>query len=82
MNEVEIKREILNEIIKKTIKRIKSLQVQLEEEKVDRKNFGVFEDCGDFYREQVIQTKAVISELVSQKISLEKWRKKLTYEKI
>ena len=79
MNEIEIQREILNQVIKKTIGRIKELQKQLEVEKQEQKELGRYEDCGSFYQEQVIKTEAVISELVSQKISLEKWIKKLKY---
>jgi hypothetical protein len=79
MNEIEVQREILNQVIKKTIGRIKELQKQLEVEKQERKELGVYEDCGSFYQDAVIKTEAVISELVSQKISLEKWRKKLKY---
>jgi hypothetical protein len=79
MNEIEIQREILNQVIKKTIGRIKELQKQLEVEKQERKELGYYEDCGSFYQEQVIKTETVISELISQKISLEKWRKKLKY---
>ena len=76
---MEIKREMLKLVIKSTITRIKELQKQLEVEKQERKELGGYEDCGSFYQEQVIRTESAISELVSQKISLEKWRKKLTY---
>lgn len=43
MNEIEIQREILNQVIKKTINRIKELQIRLEAEKQDRHNLGMFE---------------------------------------
>ena len=79
MNEIETQIEILNQVIKKTISRIKELQKQLEVEKQEQKELGCYEDCGSFYQEAVIKTEAVISELVSQKISIEKWRKKLKY---
>jgi len=72
--------EILNEIIKKTIKRIKLLQLRLIEEKKECRLMGSYEDCGQFYKDEVKITEAVIKELVSQKISFEKWRKKLKYE--
>lgn len=49
MSEIEIQREILNQVIKKTIIRIKELQKQLEIEKKDRKELGIFEDCGSYY---------------------------------
>ena len=71
---------ILNQVIKKTIARIKALQVQLEEEIQERTALGKYEDCGSFYIEQVIRTESAISELIQQKISLEKWRKKLQFE--
>lgn len=80
MSEIEIQREILNQVIKKTIIRIKELQKQLEIEKKDRKELGIFEDCGSYYNEKVVATEAVISELISQKISLEKWRSKLKFQ--
>lgn len=79
MNEIEIQREILNQVIKKTIGRIKELQKQLEVEKQEQKELGGYEDSGSFYQDAVTKTEASISELVSQKISLEKWRKKLKY---
>ena len=78
MNEIEIQREILNQVIKKTIGRIRELKKQLEVEKQEQKESGGYEDCGSFYQDAVTKTEAVISELISQKISLEKWRKKLT----
>ena len=75
----EIEREILKQVIKKTISRIKELKKRIETEKEERKEMGMYSDCGDFYREQVERTEAIISELIRQKISLEKWRKKLKY---
>ena len=72
--------EILNEIIKKTIKRIKELQLRLVKEKEEYRLMGSYEDCGEFYKDEVKITEAVIKELISQKIAFEKWRKKLKYE--
>jgi hypothetical protein len=40
---------------------------------------GYYSDCGSFYQDAVTRTEAVISELISQKIMFEKWRKKLKY---
>ena len=80
MVEKEIQRDMLNQVIKKTITRIKALQVQLKEEIQERTALGKYEDCGSFYIEQVIRTESAISELIQQKISLEKWRKKLQFE--
>ena len=79
MDDNEIQREVLNKVIKSIIIRIKELQKRLIAEEKDCNELGHYSDCGSFYQEQVIKTKAVISELVSQKISLQKWRKKLKY---
>jgi len=81
-NITEIKREMLNEVIKSVIKRIKELQHQLAIEQEDKRCFGSYEDCGEFYCEQVTKTEAAIAELITQKISFEKWRKKLQYEEL
>jgi hypothetical protein len=82
MIETEVQREVIRQVIKQTISRIKQLQVRLEEEKKDRKEMGHYSDCGEFYREQVVKTEAILEELVRQKISLEKWRNKLKYQKV
>lgn len=79
MNEVEIQRDILSQVIKKIIARIKELQKRLEVEKREECSLGGYEDCGQFYGDAVKKTEAAISELINQKISLEKWRKKLKY---
>lgn len=79
MNAIEIQRDVLNQVIKKTIGRIKELKQQLEVQKKDSIEMGHYSDCGSFYQDAVTKTEAVIEELVSQKISLEKWRKKLKH---
>lgn len=81
-NKIDIQREMLNEVIKSTIKRIKELQHQLALEQEERRCFGSYEDCGQFYCDQVTKTEAAVAELINQKISFEKWRKKLQYEEI
>lgn len=81
-NKIDIQREMLNEVVKSVIKRIKELQRQLAIEQEDKRCFGSYEDCGEFYREQVTKTEAAIAELITQKISFEKWRKKLQYEEL
>ncbi len=66
-------------IVKHIICRIKELQKQLEVEKQERKEFGSYEDCGSFYQEQVMKTEVIISELISQKIQIEKLIKREKY---
>lgn len=76
----EIQIELLKLIVKQTINRIKALQKELENDKKLRKEFGMYEDCGESYQVAVERTEARISELIGQKITFEKWRKKLKYE--
>ena len=80
LEETTIEARILKEVSKKFIKRIKALQLQLQEEIKDRSDFGGYEDCGQSYQEQVVRTEAKIQELVSQKISIEKWRKFIIHQ--
>lgn len=77
MSVIDIQRDMLNQVAKKLIKRIKELQVKLEKDEKEERLVGHFKDCGQFYCDQVTETKAKIEELVSQKISVEKWRKSL-----
>jgi len=61
--------------VKIVINRIKELQKRLESEKIDRKDLGSFDDCGEYYREQVAKTQEAIGELIKIKIELERYRK-------
>ena len=61
----------INKVFKQVFKKF------LKEEK---KEMGGYEDCGQFYCDEVMRTEVKIEVLVSQKISFEKWRKKLSYE--
>jgi hypothetical protein len=62
MTEPEIQRAILKQLIKKVIVRIKEVQ----------------QECKDAYSQEDVWIKQGIeNELISWKISLEKWRKKL-----
>ena len=64
MNEIEIQRELLNTLVKQVEKRIKEVQ---QEKK-------------DIYTQEDVWIKQGIeNELISWKISLEKWCKKLKY---
>jgi hypothetical protein len=64
MSEIEIQRELLNTLVKQVEKRIKEIQ----QEKKDA-----------YSQEDVWIKQGIESELISWKISLEKWRKKLKY---
>lgn len=64
MNEIEIQRELLNTLVKQVEKRIKEVQ----QEKKDA-----------YSQEDVWIKQGIENELISWKISLEKWRKKLKH---
>lgn len=64
MNEIEIQRKVLKDVIKKVISRIKDVQT---------------EGKNAYSQEDVWIKAGVEAELISMKISLEKWRKKLKY---
>lgn len=64
MNEIEIQRDLLKTLIKTVEKRIKEVQ----------------QECKDAYTQEDVWIKQGIeNELISWKISLEKWRKKLSH---
>lgn len=62
--EIEAQREILNQLTKQVIKRIKEVQQETNEA---------------YTQEDVWIKQGIERELINWKISLEKWRKKLKY---
>lgn len=77
---LSIERKTVKHTVKFIINRIKNLKALLSMQKADAKEFGGYEDCGEFYHNEVMQTEAAIEELVRLKISMEKYAKKLKYE--
>lgn len=65
--------------VKHLKKKIKREKKHLLFEQDDNRQMGLFEDCGDFYREKVLQREARIEALIEQKISMEKYAKKLKH---
>lgn len=65
MNDIESQRVILKQLVKQVEKRIKQVQQ---------------EGRDAFSQEDVWVKQGIENELISWKISLEKWRKKLKYE--
>ncbi len=63
--------------IREDIKIAKEISEKAEK---DFSNFGGYADCGDFYKEEVIRAKQHLDTLVSMKIKLEKYGKKLGHE--
>ncbi len=75
-----MKSEGVKDVVEWLEGRIKSAKVNYEQAIEDRKNFGMYEDCGECYHQNEAVAKAVLDELVSIKISTEKYAKKLKHE--
>lgn len=73
MSEVEIQRDILDQLIKKNTERINELRGRIEVEKENDLMSGGRADLGSFYGMFLAKTEAVIAELIEQNKSLEKW---------
>lgn len=67
--------DALKGTVKIVITRIKELQGRLESEKVDKRELGMYDDCGEHYRQQVAATEEAIKELIDIKVKLERYRK-------
>jgi Arc/MetJ-type ribon-helix-helix transcriptional regulator len=67
----------VKDCVKFIIKQIKEEKKNLEQELKDEQQMGHFSDCGDFYREQVLERKTRIDTMIEMKIKLEKYSKKL-----
>ena len=72
------------DFMKKQIKfidnRIKEKQSKLKDTEKDISEYGCFDDCWDFFRENVVRIEGEISALIELKISFEKYLKKIKYE--
>ena len=72
--------QAVKDCAKHLIKKIKTEKKLLKAEQADARHFGMFDDCGEFYINRVTEREARISVLVEQKISLEKYSKKLRHQ--
>lgn len=70
----------IKECVKLIREDIKTAKVRLEQAEKDYKQFGAFDDCSDFYREEYVRAKQELDTLVAMKIKLEKYWKKLRWE--
>lgn len=75
-----MKSEGVKDVVKWLEGEIKKAKVNYEQAIKDRKNFGMYEDCGEYYHQNEAVAKAVLDELVRVKISTEKYAKKLKHE--
>lgn len=75
-----MKSEGVKDVVKWLEGEIKKAKGNYESSKKDRLNFGMYEDCGEYYCQNEAVAKAVLDELVRVKISTEKYSKKLKHE--
>lgn len=78
--ELLIKADGVKDCVKQTEKKIKEEKKLLEIDKKDYQSFGMYDDCGSIYEQHVIKREARIEVLIEQKISLEKYMRKLRHE--
>lgn len=79
-SEMILERERVNKEVKEVIKEIKLQQEYLVKDKREEELMGFYEDCGEFYRNIVIEREEGISDLIKKKIRLEKYKKKLKHQ--
>lgn len=72
--------EAVKDCAKHLERKIKREQKYLEHEQQDARHFGIFEDCGQFYVDKVKERETRIKTLIEEKISLEKYAKKLKHQ--
>ena len=75
-----MKSEGVKDVVNWLKKEIKEAKKAYDRAIENRRNFGMYEDCGEYYRENESVAKAVLDELVRVKISTEKYYKKLKHE--
>lgn len=69
----------LKDIIKHIKKRCKLQSTEVDKAKQNYHDFGMYDDCGESYKESKIFEEGVLEGMVRCKIMLEKYHKKLRY---
>jgi hypothetical protein len=75
-----MKAEGVKDCVKWIEDKLKSEKQSLIKDKELESIYGMYEDCGESYRNEVIKGKARMEALIEAKVSLEKYKKKLKYE--
>lgn len=71
--------EAIKNCVKHLKEKIKKEQQSLKIEEAEYSHFRSFDDCGDYYESKVKERKTRIEILMEEKISLEKYSKKLRH---
>jgi predicted RNase H-like nuclease (RuvC/YqgF family) len=75
-----MKSEGVKDIVEWLEDKCKEAKAKVEAAERSNRALGMYEDCGDFYRENLIEARARLSTLVEVKIGAEKYMKKLRHE--
>lgn len=74
-----MKSEGVKDCVKWLEKKLKEEKEYLKDDEKNYANFGMFDDCGPSYRQNLIEREARIESLVEVKVSLEKYMRKLRH---
>jgi hypothetical protein len=74
------KSEGVKDIVKWLEEQCNLAKTAVESAERSERAMGMYEDCGDFYREALVEARAKLATLVQVKISTEKYMKKLRHE--
>lgn len=75
-----MKSDGVKDVVKWLEEECKKAKKEIEEAQEDKRKFGIFEDCGDFYETELLLAKKKLETLVQVKISTEKYMKKLRHQ--
>lgn len=70
----------MKDLVKWMEAQIKLKKLEVEQARRQQSAMGMFEDCGDFYEHSFTRVTAELAQMVSWKISTEKWMKRLQHE--
>lgn len=77
---VHMKSEGVKDIVKWLEEQCKEAKKDMLQAKEDKRQFGIFEDCGEFYETEYLLAEKKLETLVQVKISTEKYMKKLRHQ--
>ena len=75
-----MKSEGVKDIVQWLEEQCKKAKLEVENAKTDKRNFGMYEDCGEFYETELLLAEKHLKTLVQVKISTEKYMKKLRHQ--
>jgi hypothetical protein len=75
-----LKADGVRDCVKWIEKKIKKEQKTFESMKQTYLPMTIYDDCGDFYREEIVKQEGAIKTLIQIKVELDKYRRKLRWE--